>query len=103
MNKSGKRRMCPAVDREISSAECGEGRGSRFACPANCGFSPFSPANYSHLLELEGELDRLSLIRLGEDSPEPSALAGEMQRVTRSKSPHDLHAAIVWRFLYQTD
>ena len=103
MSKSGKRRMCPAAGREISSAECGEGRGSRFTCPAHCGFSPLAPANYSQLLELEEELDRLSLARLDEDSADRPELAGEMRRTTRSRSPHALHAQIVWRFLFQTD
>ena len=103
MSKSTKRRMCPAVGHEISSAECGEGRGSRFACPAACGFSPLASANYSQLLELEAELDKLSLARLDEDSADRPALAREIQRATRSNSPHDLHATIVWRFLFQTD
>ena len=95
--------MCPAAGREISSAECGEGRGSRFACPADCAFSPLASANYSQLLELEEEVDKLSLARLDEDSADRPALAKEMQRVMRSQSQHDLHATIVWRFLYQTD
>jgi hypothetical protein len=103
MSKSGKRRMCPAVSREISSAECGDGRGSRFGCPADCGFSPLAPVNYSQLLELEGELDKLSLARLDEDSADRPALARDVQRATRSKTPHELHALIVWRFLYQVD
>jgi hypothetical protein len=103
MSKSAKRRMCPAAGHEISSAECGDGRGSRFACPADCGFSPLASANYSQLLELEAELDQLSLTRLDEESADRPALAREMQRATRSQSPHDLHATIVWRFLYQTD
>lgn len=95
--------MCPVVGHEISSAECGEGRGSRFACPADCAFSPLASANYSQLLELEAELDKLSLARLEEDSADRPALAREMQRAMRSKSQHELHASIVWRFLYQTD
>jgi len=95
--------MCPAVGHEITPAECGEGRGSKYLCPAECGFSPFAPANYSQLLELEAGLDKLSLARLDEDSADRAALAREMQHAMRAKARHDLHALIVWRFLFQTD
>ena len=103
MSKASKKRHCPAAGREITPAECGEGRGSRFACPADCGFSPFASANYGQLLELEEGLDGLSLARLKEDSTDRSALTQRFQSAIRSSSQQDLHALIVWRFLYQTD
>lgn len=62
MSKYAKRRSCPALGREITSAECGEKRISQYACPAECAFNPFSPANYEVLLELEA-----GLIRQGHD------------------------------------
>ncbi len=59
MSQSSKRRFCPAVQREITSQECGEHRNSNYQCPAICQFNPFAPSNYSHLLELEGQLDKV--------------------------------------------
>jgi hypothetical protein len=103
MSKSSKERACPAVGREIASAECGEGRGSRYACPAHCLFSPFAPANYSQLLELEAAVDKESLARLDQEAPDRAALAREIQRASREKSPHVLHALIVWRLFHSTD
>jgi hypothetical protein len=67
MSKVAKRRFCPAVQREISSAECGENRGSRYACPPECSFSPVAPANYIQLLELEETVDREALDWLARD------------------------------------
>jgi hypothetical protein len=61
MSKANKRRMCPAVGREITSAECGENRNSRYQCPATCQFNLFAPENYSQLLEAEARLDDLSM------------------------------------------
>ena len=53
MSKSAKRRFCPAVQREITSAECGENRISHYACPMECAFNPFAPANYDAFSEIE--------------------------------------------------
>ena len=39
-------RECPALGKIISSQECGSGRGSRYACTAECPHNPFTPANY---------------------------------------------------------
>jgi hypothetical protein len=60
MSKSSKHRPCPAAQREITSAECGEHRNSKYLCPADCPFNPFAPANYSQLLEMEQRLDQLA-------------------------------------------
>lgn len=87
----------------MSSAECGEGRSSRFACPADCAFSPFASANYRQLLELEEQVDRLCLDRLKEKSADPAGLARELQRAMSAKSIHSLHALIVWRFYFERD
>lgn len=60
MSKSSKHRPCPAAQREITSAECGEYRNSKYLCPPDCIFNPFAPVNYSQLLEMEQRLDQLS-------------------------------------------
>ncbi|GDY19821.1 hypothetical protein LBMAG56_11660 [Verrucomicrobiota bacterium] len=48
------------MQRDISSAECGENRQSKYACPANCGFNPFTVENYDQYLELENRVLRKS-------------------------------------------
>lgn len=60
MSKATQQRFCPAVQREISSAECGENRQSKYACPADCEFNPFAPQNYDTYFELEGRVLRKS-------------------------------------------
>ena len=103
MSKASKKRACPAVRHEITPAECGEGRGRKYACPAHCLFSPFAPANYTQLLELEAAVDKESLARLDQEAPDRAALAREIQRASREKSPHTLHALIVWWLFHSTD
>ena len=49
----GKLRDCPAVNRAITAQECGESRGTKRACPANCAYFPFTPENYESWLDLE--------------------------------------------------
>ena len=103
MSKSSKRRNCPAAGREISSAECGEGRQSRFACPADCPFNPFSAQNYSQYLEIEEAADNAMMERLHLDSSDPAALRREMSRFS---SPRDIlgrTSLIAWQCLYLTD
>jgi len=73
MSKLSKYRTCPALGREISSADCGEQRHSRLACPADCPHNPFAPANYSQLLEIEDRLDAKTLDRLMALPPERSS------------------------------
>ena len=51
-------RECPALGRTITSAECGAGRGSAYACPAECPHFPFTPANYDQHGEVEQRLIR---------------------------------------------
>ena len=52
MSKATQQRFCPAVQREISTAECGENRQSKYACPANCEFNHFAPMNFDMYFEL---------------------------------------------------
>ena len=103
MSKLANRRLCPAVQREITSAECGENRGSRYACPANCSFSPLASANYSQLLALEQPLDNQCLQRLDEDADDPIALKLAIRRAMARNLPHELHSLIAWLFLYERD
>ncbi|MBA3651276.1 MAG: hypothetical protein H0W66_07315, partial [Chthoniobacterales bacterium] len=50
---SKQKRWCPAIAQQISSAECGQNRTSRYDCPAECPFNPWSPANYERALEID--------------------------------------------------
>ncbi len=50
------RRECPAASRTITAAQCGTTRGSSRACPADCPFFPFTPANYDQHGEIESRL-----------------------------------------------
>jgi hypothetical protein len=57
VSKSKKhQRDCPVLGRMITSAECGAGRGSAYACPVECPFFPFTPANYDQHSEIESRL-----------------------------------------------
>ncbi len=49
-------RECPVLKKPISSADCGSGRGSLYACPADCPHFPFTPENYGRHSEIETEL-----------------------------------------------
>jgi len=49
-------RECLVLKKPISSADCGSGRGSLYACPADCPHFPFTPENYGRHCELEKEL-----------------------------------------------
>ena len=103
MSKVAKHRPCPAVQREISAAECGENRGSKYACPASCPHNPFAPVNYSQLLELEKQVDKKSLTWMEEHATDRDALDRAMRHALNARTPHELHALFAWRILFQTD
>lgn len=103
MSKSSKRRPCPALDREITAAECGEGRISLIRCPADCVFNPFAPAHYAQLLEIEGVLDKKTFQRLVETAPDKESLAAELRVVERMKSGHALHSFMMERLFFRRD
>ncbi|MCZ6671729.1 MAG: hypothetical protein O7C75_02205 [Verrucomicrobia bacterium] len=63
MSKKNKRRICPALNKEIDSAECGANRHSQYNCPVSCAYSPYNPENYDQILELGAQLDKLILER----------------------------------------
>ncbi|HZL47211.1 MAG TPA: hypothetical protein VFC28_13385 [Opitutaceae bacterium] len=101
MAKAAKRRMCPALGREISSEDCGENRCSRYSCPADCGHNPFAPAHYTQLLEIEDVLDKKTLAWLFDDASDRPALERTFRRAVESQSPHAAHAFTVWRLFLQ--
>src|SRR3954471_3434216 len=70
MSKAKKHlRPCPALGREITPAECGEGRGSAYRCPLECPFFPFTPANYDKHGEIEDRLINKAFARAGQMLP----------------------------------
>ncbi|MEO6244091.1 MAG: hypothetical protein ABIQ12_01540 [Opitutaceae bacterium] len=103
MGKANKRRACPAVGREISSAECGENRHSAYACPAECPHNPFAREHYSRLLELEHELDGKTVGWLLREAPDQGVLEREIQRAMAAKSGHATHAFFSWRLFFARD
>jgi hypothetical protein len=103
MSKTSKRHMCPALGREITPADCGENRVSRYACPAECPHNPFSPAHYSALLELEDAVDRKAMDWLKDTTKDLDALERGMRRALEEESGHAVHACVEWQLFFQRD
>jgi len=103
MSKAAKLRACPAVGRQISSAECGANRVSRYACPASCSHLPFAPANYSQLLELEEKLDRLSMDYLRDTAVDPEALTRGILQARHNPNWHAFQAFYEWNLFFARD
>lgn len=72
------KRDCPALNRLITPAECGENRATRYACPSTCPHNPWAPSNYELSLELNYTLLVKSLSRLRDDGVDLSEIAGMM-------------------------
>ncbi|HEX3626628.1 MAG TPA: hypothetical protein VH280_14530 [Verrucomicrobiae bacterium] len=102
MSKSSKWRACPALGRDISTADCGEQRQSRLACPSDCSFNLFNPANYSRLLEIEDLLDKKTSERLRALTPDPDAFFESINHAVR-EGDVGLHAFFVWQFFFEKD
>lgn len=103
MSKISKLRECPAVGRQITAAECGENRGSRYTCPAECSYFTFAPANYEALLKLEREVDQKGAQWMFQESRlrrDPVAL---QDRADRIKSGLELEAFMVWNVYLKPD
>lgn len=103
MSQKSKRRHCPAAQGEITPAECGESRNSRYACPADCPHNPFAPANYAQLLAIEDAVDKKTLFWALDHAADRAALEREVQRALAAPSAHAAHALISWRLLFQRD
>lgn len=90
MSGKKKGRMCSALNRTITSAECGASRNTQHGCPATCVHNPFNPEHYEQALAIEDALfqkvlDRLAA-ELGPALPAPPTrreeeLAGFVQMV----------------------
>lgn len=100
MGAAKKRRPCPAVQREITPAECGENRLSRYACPDTCPFNPLAPANYDAQRAIEDRVDVLTMQRFARESPKASAELLE-QFDSAASEGHGAHQAAVWKFFFE--
>jgi hypothetical protein len=103
MGKAFQQRRCPAIGREISAADCGDNRISRYACPADCGHNPFAPVNYARLLEIEDGLDEKTLAWLFADTAERPALAQAFRCAVEGGSPHAGHAFTSWQLFFRLE
>ncbi len=103
MSKVSKRRLCPALGREIARSECGENRHSHFACPAACAHNPFALDNYTALLATEDELDRRTLRWMFEDARDRAGLEHGLQSALRAESAHGAHAFTTWNLFFRRD
>src|ERR1017187_5741452 len=88
MSKAAKRRACPAMQREISAAECP--------------FNPFSPAQYDLFSDIEAGVIRKSLDWFLKTAPNRAERICELDRVT-DKSQIEHHAWQVAEFHYRRD
>lgn len=102
MSKSSKWRACPALGRDISSAECGEQRQSRLRCPDDCVNNLFNPANYSRLLEIEDQLDAKTFERMRVTTPDPDSMHKKFSQVER-QGDVALHAFFSWHYFFEKD
>jgi hypothetical protein len=102
MSKNSKWRFCPALDQEISSAQCGEQRQSRLACPPTCEYNPFAQANYAQSLQIEDRLDQRCLERWHAMAADGTAVDYEVDAAQRG-GPSAIHAYFAWRLFFATD
>ena len=102
MSKALKRRWCPAAGHDLTPAECGNGRISRYACPPDCPFNPFAPANYDQLGELDAEALASTLIRLERETGH-AARRERVERWAREGNRVALDAEAMWSEHGETD
>ncbi len=103
MSKATKKRACPAVGRDISPAECGENRGSRYTCPADCPYSPFTLANYDTFQGIEAALIHKSIDWVRADSADRAEFDRAEVTARRIATPNALAAFHLWRFAGRRD
>jgi hypothetical protein len=101
--KASKQRFCPAAQRQITSGECGEGRGSRYGCPADCSYSPLAPDNYEMLLKLEEEVDGKCMERLREAADRNPQLLKEVEKAMASPNLHTFQVLFLWRLFFERE
>ncbi|MFH0881200.1 MAG: hypothetical protein V2A34_15925, partial [Lentisphaerota bacterium] len=85
MGQAKKKRLCPAVGREVGSAECGAHRASSYTCAEVCESNPWAPDHYDQALGIEDRLgkklgDRLSTDGSSAGRPPTSSLELEAQQ-----------------------
>lgn len=98
MSKASKKRFCPALNQNISAAECGEQRGSKYSCPDGCEFNPFRPSNYSAILLLDDAVNTKLTMFIGERYPK---IHKEMERLFAKKDPLEGNAAFIWKAFFE--
>lgn len=103
MGQSKKKRVCPAVGRNISAAECGDNRLSHYACPETCPFNPFSPINYGQQLEIEDRLDGAILEAFAHEQGDSTAFSDRVLAASRGHPAHGQHAVFVRSFFFDRD
>jgi hypothetical protein len=101
MGQAKKRRFCPAQDREITSADCGANRLSRFACPESCPFNPFAVANYDSLLEIEDDADATTMHRFLLEADNSGAV--DRALAADHSLGYGTHASVIWDFFFERD
>jgi hypothetical protein len=74
MAKADKLRDCPAVGRKITAPECGSNRGTRYDCPPDCPYCPWTVGNYDQLLEISRKFDGKLMDFYGKTVGAPSVL-----------------------------
>jgi len=103
MGKAFQQRRCPAIGREISAADCGDNRISRYACPADCEHNPFATVNDARLREIEDGLDEKTLAWLFADTADRPALAQAFRCAVEGGSPHAGHAFTSWQLFFRLE
>ncbi|MBT5706451.1 MAG: hypothetical protein HOI66_09030 [Verrucomicrobia bacterium] len=100
MPKYGGKRECPAVDRTISSGECGAKRNAEYRCPSDCPYNPFALANYDQLLEIEERVDHKTTLKLQQDIVESRLIARAFRKADGEEKRVSLHAFVSWRLFF---
>ena len=99
-------RDCPVLGRLISSAECGSGRGTAYACPEQCPYFPFTPANYDQHLALEKGLIGAAYLR-GERHLSEVARLRMSAKIRRRAKAYDqetvIQSELAWTYHCERD
>ena len=102
MSTAQQRRACPAVQREISSAECGENRVSRYACPPTCAFNVLTPDRYDEFIQLEREVIQKAADWHIETAADRAAALRTIERVLDG-TPEEQHALEILTLHFERD
>ena len=103
MKQSSGKRPCPVTGQPITSAECGEHRHSRYACPEVCPYNPFSVANYDRMLELDDKSEAMLIEVLRSYPAEAERLASEIQRLESLEDSAMAGSLILSAFHFRPD